>query len=55
MKYKNDKNKPAVVVMFVDNKSKISFMKEKKKLNYLNGFKKVLVNDILSKESFRCF
>lgn len=48
-------NKSAVVVKFVNNKSKTIFMKEKKKLNTLEGMKSVFVNDFLSKDSLELF
>ncbi|KAI8119868.1 hypothetical protein CVS40_8785 [Lucilia cuprina] len=48
---KNDKDKSSVVVKFLDHKSKMAFIKEKRKLREMEEMKNVFVNDFLSKES----
>ncbi|XP_075158076.1 uncharacterized protein LOC142231348 [Haematobia irritans] len=52
---KQRNNQSSVVVKFVNNRSKVTFMKEKKKLSELDDTKKVYVNDFLSKETLSVF
>ncbi|XP_075157874.1 uncharacterized protein LOC142231140 [Haematobia irritans] len=52
---KQRNNQSSVVVKFVNNRSKVTFMKEKKKLSELDDTKKVYVNDFLSKETLNVF